>query len=108
MSAAQICIIAAVIVGLNACAGRGRIAPSSPQATNASRTLQPAVKSPPSPTSRPVLAAGPKASVTTWAPQTANKTAPPVAKTPAPIAQAKKPGAPPSTAVPLDLNGLKT
>jgi hypothetical protein len=108
MSAAQICIIAAAIVGLNACAGRGHIAPSSPQATNASRTPQPAVKSPPSATSPPVPAAAPKPSVTTQAPQTANKTAPPVAKTPAPIAQARKPNASPSTAVTLDLNGLKT
>src|SRR5262249_16748945 len=110
MSAAQICIIAAAIVGLNACAGRGHVAPSSPQATNASRTPQPAVKSPPSATSRPVPAAGPKPSVRTRAPQTANKTAPPVtkAKTPAPIAQGRKPSAPPSTPVTLDLNGLKT
>src|SRR5262245_3608619 len=108
MSAAQICIIAAAIVGLNGRAGRGHIAPSSPRATNASRTPQPAVKSVPSATSRPVLAAGPKPSVTTRAPQTANKTAPPVAKTPAPIAQARKPSAPPSTAATLDLNGLKT
>ena len=108
MSAAQICIIAAAIVGLNACAGRGHIAPSSPQATNASGTPQPAVKSAPSATSQPVPSAGPKPSVTTRAPQTANKTAPPVAKTPAPIAQARKPSAPPSTAVALDLNGLKT
>src|SRR5262245_44827214 len=107
MSAAQICIIAAAIVGLNACAGRGHIAPSSPQATNA-RTPQPAVKSPTSATSQPVPAAGPKPSVTTQASQKANKTAPPVAKTPAPIAQARKPSAPPSTAATLDLNGLKT
>jgi hypothetical protein len=108
MSAAQICIIAAAIVGLNACAGRGHIAPSSPPATNPSRTPQPAVTSPPSATSRPVPAARPKPSVTTRTPQAANKTAPPGAKTPAPIAQAQKPGAPPSTAVTLDLNGLKT
>src|SRR5262252_408635 len=92
MSAAQICIIAAAIVGLNACAGRGHFAPSSPQATDASRTPQPSVKSPPSASSRPVPAAGPKPSVTTRAPQTANKTVPSVVKTPAT----------------LDLNGLKT
>ena len=108
MSVAQICIIAAAIFGLNACAGRGHIAPSPPPATNASRPPQPAVTSPPSATSRPTPAVGPKSSVTTRAPQAANKTAPPVAKTPAPIEQAPKPSAPPGTAVTLDLNGLKT
>ena len=106
MSAWQICIIAAAIFGLNACAGRRHVAPapSPPLATDAS---QPAVNSPPSATSRPAPAAGSKPSVTT-SPQAANKTAPPVAKTPAPIAQASEPSAPPSTAVTLDLNGLKT
>ena len=108
MSAAQICIIVAAIFGLNACAGRGHNASSPPPATNASHTPQPAVTSPPSATPRPAPAAAPKPSVTTRAPQAANKTAPPVAKTPAPIAQAPKPSAPPSTAVTLDLNGLKT
>jgi len=109
MSAAQICIIAAAIFGLNACAGRGHIAPSPPPAPTASRTPQPAVTSPPSETSRPAPAAVPKPSVTTTrAPQAANKTAPPVAKTPAPIGQAPKHAAPPSAAVTLDLNGLKT
>ena len=108
MSAGQICIIAAAIFGLNACAGRRHIAPSPPLATDASRTPQPAVPSPPSAPSRPLPAAGSKPSVTTRAPQAANKTAPPVAKTPAPIAQARKPSAPPGTAVTLDLNGLKT
>jgi len=47
MSAGQICIIAAAIFGLNACAGRGHIAPSPPLATDASRTPQPGVTSPP-------------------------------------------------------------
>jgi hypothetical protein len=108
MSRAQICIIAAAIFGLNACAVRGHIAPSPPAATNAPRTTQRAVTSPPSATSRPVLAEEPKPSVTTRAPQAVTKTAPPVAKTPAPIAQARKPSAPPGTAVTLDLNGLKT
>jgi len=108
MSAAQICIIAAAIFGLNACAGRGHMAPSPPPATKASRTPQPAITSPPSATPPPAPAAVPKPSVTTRAPQAANKTAPPVAKTPAPIAQAPKPNAPPSAAVTLDLNGLKT
>src|SRR5207244_13335074 len=108
MSAAQICIIAAAIFGLNACAGRGHMAPSPPPATKASRTPQPAITSPPSATPPPAPAAVPKPSVTTQAPQAANKTAPPVAKTPAPIAQAPKPNAPPSAAVTLDLNGLKT
>ena len=107
MSAAQICIIAAAIFGLNACAGRGHTAPSPPPATKASRTPQPAITSPPSATPPPAPAV-PKPSVTTRAPQAANKTAPPVAKTPAPIAQAPKPDAPPSAAVTLDLNGLKT
>jgi hypothetical protein len=108
MSAGQICIIAAAIFGLNACAGRRHIAPSPPLGTDASRTPQPAVTSPPSATSRPAPTAGSKPSVTTRAPQAANKTAPPVAKTPTPIAQAPKPNAPPSAAVTLDLNGLKT
>ena len=107
MSAAQICIIAAAIFGLNACAGRGYIAPRPPAATNASYTAQPAVTSPPSATSRLAPSSVPKPNVTTRAPQAANKTAPLVAKTPAPIAQAQKPTAPPSAAV-LDLNGLKT
>jgi len=108
MSAARICIIAAAILGLNACAGRGQIAPSPPPATNTSSTPQPAVTSSPSGTSRSVPTAVPKPSVTTRAPQAANKTAPPVAKTPAPIGQAPKHAAPPSAAVRLDLNGLKT
>ena len=108
MSAAQICIIAAAISGLNACAGRRHIAPSPPLGTDASRTPQPAVTSPPSATSRPAPTAGSKPSVTTRAPQAANKTAPPVAKTPPPIAQAPKPSAPPNTAATLDLNELKT
>jgi hypothetical protein len=104
MSAAQICIIAAVILGLNACAGRGHVTPSPPPVTSASRTPQPAVTSPPPATTRPAPAAVPKPSVTTRAPQAANKTAPPVAKAPAPpIAQAPKSAA----AVTLDLNGLK-
>ena len=123
MSAAQICFIAAAIFGLNACAGRGKIAPSPPPSTNASRTPQPAVTSPPpatngsstpepavtSPppaTSQPAPDAVPKPSVKTQPPKTVNKTVPPVAKTPAPIAQAPKPTAAP--AVTLDLNGLKT
>jgi hypothetical protein len=107
MSAAQICIIAAAIFGLNACAGRGHIASSPPPATKASRKPQPAVTSPPSATLRPAPAAVPKPSVRPRAPQVANKT-PPVAKTPAPIARAPKPTALPSVAVTLDLNGLKT
>ena len=94
MSVAQICIIAAVILGLNACAARGHVASSPPPATSASRTPEPA--------------AVPKPSVTTRAPQAANKTAPPVAKAPAPIAQAPNSAAAPSAAVTLDLNGLKT
>ena len=105
MSAAQICIIAAAILGLNACADRGHIAP--PPATSASRAPQPAITSSPPVTSRPAPAATPKPSVTNRAPQAANKTTPPVAKAPAPIAQAPKPAAPPSAAVTLDLNGLK-
>jgi hypothetical protein len=108
MSAPQICIIAAAIFGLNACAGRGHNAPSPPPATNASRTPQLDVTSPPSATSRPAPVPVAKPSVTTRAPQAVNKTAPPVAKTPAPIAEAPKPTAPPSAAVTLDLNGLKT
>jgi hypothetical protein len=107
MSAAQIYIIAAVILGLNACAGRGHVTPSPPPVTSASRTPQPAVTSPPPATTRPAPAAVPKPSVTTRAPQAANKTAPPVAKAPAPIAQAPKSAAAPSAAVTLDLNGLK-
>jgi hypothetical protein len=106
MSAAQICTIAAAILGLNACAGRGHIAPSVPPETHASSTPQTADTSPPSATSRPAPAAEPKPSATTRAPQAAKKTAPPGAKTPAPIAQAPKPTVPP--AVTLDLNGLKT
>ena len=108
MSAAQICIIAAATFALSACAGRGHIAPSPPPATNASRTPQPAVTSPPSATSRPAPAAEPKPSVTTRAPKAAKKTAPPVVKTPAPIAEAPKSNTPPGTDVTLDLNGLKT
>src|SRR5262245_41801359 len=107
MSAAQICIIAAAILGLNACAGRRHIDPSPPPTTSASRTPQPAITSPPPPATPPAPAAVPKPSVTTRAPQAANKTAPPVAKTPAPIGQAPKPAAAPSAAVTLDLNGLK-
>jgi hypothetical protein len=107
ISAAQVCIVTAAIWGLNACAGRGHVAPSPPSATNASSTPRPAVTSPPSGTSRPAPAAVPKPSGTTL-PQAANKTAPSVAKTPGPIAQAPKPAAPPSAAVTLDLNGLKT
>ena len=107
MSATQICIFAAAICGLNACAGRGHIAPSQPAATNESPTPQPAVTSAPPATSRPTPAEVPKPSVTTRSPQAANKTGPPVAKTPAPIAQAPKPTGPPSAAVTLDLNGLK-
>jgi hypothetical protein len=93
---------------LNASAGRGQIAPSPPPETNASRLPQPAVTARPSATAPPEAAAAPKPSVTTRASQAANKTAPPVAKTPAPIAQAPKPTTLPSTAVTLDLNGLKT
>ena len=108
MSAAQICIIAAAVFGLNACASRGHVASSPPSATNASPTPQPGVTSPPSATSRPAPAAEPKPSVTTRAPKAAKKTAPPVVKTPAPIAEAPKSSAPPGTDVTLDLNGLKT
>ena len=108
MSAAQICILAAAIFGLNACAGRGHVPPSPPPATDASRTAQPAVTSPPSATSRTAPAPLPKPSVKTRAPQAANKTAPPVAKPPAPVAKAPKPSVPPRAAVTLDLNGLKT
>ena len=107
MSAAQICIIAAAIVGLNGCAGRRHIASSPPPAA-ASPTPQPAVEPSPSATSRPATAAAPKPTVTTRAPQAAKKTVPPAAKTPAPIAQAPKPSSPPSKAVTLDLNGLET
>jgi hypothetical protein len=107
MSAAQICIIAAAVFGLNACAGRGHTAPSAPPATNASQKPQPAVTSPPPATSRPAPAAVPKPSVTTLA-QAAKKTAPPVAKPSAPSAQPPKPTAPPNATVTLDLNGLKT
>jgi hypothetical protein len=107
MSAAQICIIAAAVFGLNACAGRGHIAPSAPPPTNASPAPQPAVTSPPSATSPPAPAAVPKPSVTTLA-QAAKKTAPPVAKPSAPSAQPPKPTAPPNSTVTLDLNGLKT
>lgn len=108
MSAGRLCIIAAAIFGLNACVGRGHTASSSPPATNASRTPQPAVTSPPPGTSRPAPAGVPKPGTTTRTPQAANKTAPPAAKKPAPTAQAPKPTAPSSAAVTLDLNGLKT
>ena len=107
MSAAQICLVAAAILGLNACAGRGHIPPSPPPATSASRAPQPAITSAASATSRPAPAAVPEPSVTTPAPQAAIKADPPVAKTPAPIAQAPKPSAPPSASLTLDLNGLK-
>ena len=106
MSAAQICLVAAAILGLNACAGRGHSSPSP--ATSESREPQPAITSGASATSRPVRAAAPGPSVTTPAPQAAiKKGAPPVTKTPAPIAQAPKPTVPPSASVTLDLNGLK-
>jgi hypothetical protein len=108
MSAAQIGVIAVAILGLNACAGRGNIAPSPPPAADVSSTPQPAVTPPPSATSRPEPAAVPAPSVTTRAPQAAKKTAPTVAKTPAPVAQAPKRTAPSSEAVTLDLNALKT
>jgi hypothetical protein len=111
MSAAQICIVAAAILGLNACSSRERIAPSPP--TNASSTQQtaatqqPAVTQPPPATSQPARTAAPKPSVSTRAPQAPVKTAPSVAKTPAPVAQAPKPNVQSSAAVKLDLNGLK-
>jgi hypothetical protein len=108
MSAAQIGVIAVAILGLNACAGRGNIAPSPPPAADVSSTPQPAVTPPPSATSRPEPAAVPAPSVTTRAPQAAKKTAPTVAKTPAPVAQAPKRTAPSNVAVTLDLNALKT
>jgi hypothetical protein len=108
MSAAQISVIAVAILGLNACAGRGNIAPSPPPAADASSTPRPAVTSPPPATARPEPAAVPAPSVTTRAPQAAKKTAPTVAKTPAPVAQAPKRTAPSSVAVTLDLNALKT
>ena len=104
MSAAKICLVAAAILGLNACAGRGHIPPSPPPATSASRAPS---RPPASAPSRPAPAAVPEPSVTTPAPQAAIKAAPPVAKTPAPIAQAPKPSAPPSASVTLDLNALK-
>ena len=108
MSAAQICLVAAAVLGLNACAGRGHIAPSPPPATSASGAPQPAITSAASATSRPARAAVPAPGLTTPAPQAAIKAAPPVAKTPAPIAQAPKPTALPSASLALDLNGLKT
>jgi hypothetical protein len=113
MSLAQICIVAATILGLNACAARGRTAPSPPPATNASSTPQPAVTPLPPATPRPAPAAVPEPKVTTRATQAAKETAPPVAKTPAriaktpaPVTQAPKPTAPPGGGVTLDLNGL--
>src|SRR5262245_53404688 len=107
MSALQIFIITATIMGLNACAGRRHIAASPPPATTAPPTPQPDITSPPPAASRPAPAATPKPNVTNRAPQAANKTRPPVAKAPVITAQAPKPAAPPSAAVTLDLNGLK-
>jgi hypothetical protein len=107
MSAARICLVAAAILGLNACAGRGHIPPSPPPATSASGAPQPAITSAAPATSRPARAAVPEPSVTTPAPQAGIKADPPVARTPAPIAQAPQPAAPPSASMTLDLNGLK-
>ena len=108
MSTAEICLVAAAILGLNACAGRGPIPPSPPPATSASPEPQPAITSEASATSRPARAGATGPSVTTPAPQGAiKKAASPVTKTPAPIAQAPKRTAPPSASVTLDLNGLK-
>jgi hypothetical protein len=104
MSAARICLVAAAILGLNACARRGHVPPSPPPATSASRAPS---RPPASATSRPAPAAVPEPSVTTPAPQAAIKAAPRVAKTPAPIAQAPEPSAPPSASLTLDLNALK-
>jgi len=78
-------------------------------------TPQPAAKPVAPATPQPAPAAVPDApSVTTPAPQAASKVAPPVARTPAPIARAPKPAAPPVAAPPapaapltLDLNALK-
>jgi hypothetical protein len=108
MSAAQICIITATILGLNACASRGHNAPSAPPPTNASSTPGPAVTSSPSATSGPASSTVPQPSGTTRPPQAANKTAPVAAKTPAPVAPAPKPAVQPNATATLDLNGLKT
>jgi hypothetical protein len=106
LSAAQICLVAAAILGLNACVGRRQTAPSSPTTTSASPAPQPTITSAAS--SQPARAAVAEPSVTTPARQAANKKADsPVAKTPAPVAQASKPSAPPSASPTLDLNGLK-
>ena len=79
MSAAQICLVAGAILGLNVCVGWGQPVTSSPMATRAFP-----------------------------APQTANKKVnPPVAKKPANSTQASKPSAPPAASATLDLNGLK-
>jgi hypothetical protein len=108
MSAAKICLVAAAILGLNVCVGRGQTAPSSPTATSASPAPKPTITSPVSATSQPARAALPEPRETTPARQAAKKKADPtVAKTPAPIAQASKPSAPPQASPTLDLNGLK-
>ena len=108
MSTAQICFVAAAIMGLNACVGRGHTAPSSPAAISASPAPQPTIAPALSATSQPARVAIPEPSVTTRARQAANKkTFPTVAKKPAPIEQTSKPSALPSASTALDLNGLK-
>src|SRR5262245_45055725 len=92
MSAPQIWIVAAAILGLTTCAARAHVAPPT---TNASGTPQPAVTSPPPATSRPAPAPMPEPKITARAPQAAKKPVPPVAKPPAPVAQATKPASAP-------------
>src|SRR5262245_1258370 len=104
MSAAQICLVAAAILGMNACAARGHIAPSPPPAASTARASQPAITRATSLTFRPARTPL-TAPVTTPAPKAAIKATPTVAKTPAPLAQEPKPTAPPSAS--LDLSGLK-
>lgn len=107
MSTTRICIIAAAILGLNACAARRHVAPSTPSAATSVQPPQPAVTSPGRETLRPAPVAKPKPNASSRAPQTAKKTAPAVTKPPAPE-QVAKPTPSRSTAVTLDLNGLET
>src|SRR5262245_18507652 len=96
MSSVQFCLVAAAILGLNACAARGKIAATPPPATSASSVQQSAGTGEASPTSEPAREAETAPSVTTRAPEAAIQTAPPAAKTPAPIAQTPKSTAPTS------------
>jgi len=102
MSASRICLVAAIALGLNACAGRRDIPAPSPPLTNASPAPDSAAPAIAPATKQPTPGAVPRSSSTTPVP----KVVPPVVKTPAPITRAPQPAAPPAASPTLNLDTL--